>query len=185
MPDNNKNIDDSKFLDPTQILIDLNIEERMQVADFGAGSGYMTFQVSRMVGPKGYVYALDVKKSVIEHLNAEIKRRDLTNVSAIWTDIEMLGRNPITNARVDLVLIVNMLFQSTKHYDVLKEAYRIMKPGGRLVVIDWKKQAAPFGPPPDDRIDLDKFKEMAYTLGLNKVKEFEAGPYHFGVVFKK
>ena len=184
MPEN-KNIHDSQFLNPSKILKDLDIEGGMRIADFGAGSGYMSFEAAEMVGSGGIVYALDINKSAIEHIKTEAEHRQLAQLKTIWTNLEMIGKNPIQDAGVDLVMIINMLFQSTKHYEILKEAHRVLKPGGRLVAVDWKKQASPFGPPTDERIDLDKFKEMAYNLRLNKISEFEAGPYHFGVIFKK
>lgn len=185
MPEEKPAVHDSQFLDPNQILKHLNLEEGMYIADFGAGSGYMTFQAADLVGPTGKVYALDVKKSVIEHIANEIKERQLTNVKAVWTDLELVGKNPIPASTIDVVMIVNMLFQSTRHFEIMKEAKRVLKPAGRTLVIDWEKRSAPFGPPVDERLNLDQFKEMTYNLGLNKVQEFEAGPYHFGLIFRK
>lgn len=173
------------FLDPKKILLDMDLTEGMYIADFGAGSGYMSFQAAEMVGPRGRVYALDVQKPVIEHINQEIKARHLANIKVIWTDLEMVGRNPIPASSIDLVLLVNTIFQSTKKNEMLKEVVRQLKPTGRLLVVDWKKTSAPFGPRVDERVDLEKFKELAYNLGLNKIQEFDAGPYHFGLVFRK
>lgn len=173
------------FLNPIQILKDLNIEEGMNIADFGAGSGYMVFPAAEMVGKKGLIYALDVNKTVIAHLQKEAKQKNFSNIKTIWTNLEMVNRNPIKPNAVDLVLIVNMLFESTKYYEIIKEACRILKPAGRVVIIDWIKQATPFGPSLDERVNLEKLKQTAYSLGLNKIKEFEPCPYHFGIVFKK
>ncbi|MFH1712968.1 MAG: class I SAM-dependent methyltransferase [Candidatus Jacksonbacteria bacterium] len=174
------------FLNPIQILKDLNIEEGMNIADFGAGSGYMTFHAAKMIGKKGTIYALDVNKTVVAHLKKEAKQKNLSNIQTIWTNLEMVNRNPIKPNAIDLVLIVNMLFfESNKYYEVLKEAYRILKPAGRVVIVDWIKQATPFGPPLDERVNLEKLKQAAYNLGLNKIKEIEPGPYHFGLIFKK
>jgi len=177
--------DNAQFLDPTQILKDLNLEEGMIIADFGAGSGYMSFKAAEMVGKHGLVYALDVKKAVIEHLKNEIRRQGLDNVKSVWTNLEMVNYNPIKPGKVDIVMVVNMLFQSHKYADILAEAKRELKPGGKILVVDWKKTGAPLGPPVEERVDLEKIKQSAYTLELNKIREFEASPYHFGIVFKK
>ena len=174
------------FLDPHEVIKQLDIEEGMVIADFGAGTGYKTFAAAKLVGTgKGMVYALDVKKSVIEHLKGEIQRQNITNVKPVWTDLEMLGKNSVPPHSADLVLIVNMLYQSVKHHNVLEEARRILKPGGRLVIIDWIMQNTPFGPPIDERVNLEKIKQIAYDLEFNKIKEFQAGHCHFGVIFRK
>ncbi len=178
-------IDIQQFFDPDQILKDVGIEEGMIIADFGAGNGYMAFSAAPLVGSKGTVYALDVKKSVISHIRAEIKARSTSNIKLIWTNLEIFGANPIQDNSVDVVLIVNTLFQSQKHKEMLREAKRVTKSGGLIVIVDWKKESAPFGPPVDERVSIEKIKQIGYDMELNKIKEFSAGKYHFGIVFKK
>ena len=94
-----------KFLDPAKVLQEIGLEEGMQVADFGAGSGYFAFQASEMIGKNGNLYAMDVQKAVIDHLNKEIKHQGLTNFKTVWTDLEMVGHNPIPAGNIDLVLM--------------------------------------------------------------------------------
>ncbi|OGY72412.1 MAG: hypothetical protein A3H61_03785 [Candidatus Jacksonbacteria bacterium RIFCSPLOWO2_02_FULL_44_20] len=185
MTSQEQTIEVSKFFNPDQILKDIGIEEGMIIADFGAGNGYMTFSAVLLVGSKGTVYALDVKKSVISHIRAEIKARSISNIKLIWTNLEIFGANPIQDNSVDVVLIVNTLFQSRKHKQMLMEAKRVAKPGGLIAIVDWKKESAPFGPPVDERVSIEKIKQISYDMELNKIKEFSAGKYHFGMVFKK
>lgn len=173
------------FLNPIQILKDLNIEQGMDVADFGAGSGYISFIAAEMIGKKGTLYAMDVKKTIIKHLQKEVKQQNLSNIKVVWTNLEMVSRNPVKPNAIDMVLIINTLFESHKYYEILKEAHRILKHGGKIAIIDWIKQATPFGPPLDERVNLEKLKQIAYSLGLNKIKEWNPGPYHFGLIFKK
>ena len=73
----------TQFLDPNRVLSVIQIEERMKIADFGAGSGYMTFTAARLVGQQGLVYALDINKSVIAHLKGEIEHKVLVEQSAV------------------------------------------------------------------------------------------------------
>lgn len=173
------------FFDPDEILKEIGVEEGMTLADFGTGGGYITFRAAPLVGSKGLVYALDVKKSVVSHINAEVKARAVPNVKPVWTNLEIIGANPIAANSVDIVFIVNTLFQSRRHKAILKEAKRVAKPGGRIVIVDWRKESAPFGPPPDERVSIEKLKQIGYDEGLNKISEFSAGKYHFGIVFKK
>jgi ubiquinone/menaquinone biosynthesis C-methylase UbiE len=175
----------SQFLDPTKLFEFFKIEEGMKIADFGAGSGYITFMAAKLLGKSGVIYALDIKKSVISHLKNEVKQRDVTQLKPIWTNLEMANCNPIQTGTIDIVLIITMLFQSIRHKEILTEAYRVLKPDGIIVIVDWKKEKTPFGPPVEERVPLEKIKEIAYAIGLNRLNEFEPSPYHFGIIFKK
>lgn len=174
-----------QFLNPKFLLEKIGIKQNMKVADFGAGAGYMTFAAADLVGKDGLVYGLDVQKTVIEHLQTEIKRLKLANVQAIWTNLEKIGANPIKPLSLDIVLIVNTLYQSTKWGEILREALRALSVGGIILIVDWKSVSTAFGPSIDERVDIVKLKNLADNLGLNKINEFEAGPYHFGLVFRK
>lgn len=182
---NEKSTTIPQFFDPNDILKEIGVEEGMTVADFGAGSGYITFLVAPLVGARGIVYALDVKKTVVNHIDAEVKARAIKNIKPVWTNLEVSGANPISSNSVDIVFIVNTLFQSRRHEEILEEAKRVAKPGGIIVIVDWRKESAPFGPPTDERVSIEKLKQISYDKGLNKIREFSAGKYHFGLVFKK
>jgi len=175
----------AQFLDPKFLLEKIGIKQNMKVADFGAGTGYMAFAAADLVGRDGLVYALDVQKSVIKHLQTEIKRLKIANVQTIWTNLEKIGANPIKPLSLDLILIVNTLYQSTKQGEILREAIRALSAGGIILIVDWKSAGTAFGPSVDERVDIVKLKNLANNLGLNKIDEFEAGPYHFGLVFRK
>ena len=68
---------------------------------------------------------------------------------------------------------------------IIEEAKRLLKSQAKLLVIDWLKTATPFGPSVEKRIDPLKVKETANKIGLNLIEEFQAGPYHFGLIFQK
>ena len=175
----------SQFLDPNKLFGFFSVEEGMKIADFGAGSGYITFMAAKLLGKRGIIYALDIKKSVISHLENEVKQKNIAQLKPVWTNLEMVSYNPIQEATIDIVLIITMLFQSVRHKEILTEAFRMLKHGGIVVIVDWKKMKTTFGPPVDERVDLEKLKEIAYTIGLNRLNEFEPSLYHFGIIFKK
>jgi len=81
--------------------------------------------------------------------------------------------------------LINILFQSHKDDLVIKEAYRLLKIGGKLIIIDWKRVSTPFGPPMADRTKPEEIKGFAQTAGFKLVDEFEAGRYHYGMMFVK
>jgi ubiquinone/menaquinone biosynthesis C-methylase UbiE len=82
----------------------------------------------------------------------------------------------------DLVLMTNLLFQVEDMKKVLEEGKRVLKKNGRILVVDWKEEAE-VGP--EKRVSAEKVKEIAREVGLNLEKEFEAGIYHWGLIFGK
>ena len=169
-------------MNPLQILQKAGLKEGMSVADMGCGTqGHFVFSAAKIVGEKGVVYGVDILKSALAGVESQIKLQGAGNVKTVWSDIEIFGATKIRDASLDLVMLVNNLAKEA----MLKEALRLVKPGGKLLVVDWKTGAAPFGPPTKDRISPDIMKKAAEGLGVKLEQEFDAGTYHYGLVFIK
>jgi ubiquinone/menaquinone biosynthesis C-methylase UbiE len=176
----------AQFLKPQEIFAKVQIIEGMKVADLGCGNlGYFAIPAAKLVGKAGLVYAVDIQKSVLEAVHSRAKLDGLTNLETIWADLEKDGSNKIPKESVDLSLLVNILFQSKKHKEILQEASRILKKGGKLIVIDWKKIGIPFGPPVEIRVEPANIKALAATFGLRLIEETEFGDYFWGLIMEK
>ncbi|MFC1678377.1 class I SAM-dependent methyltransferase [Patescibacteria group bacterium] len=168
------------------ILEKANISEEMKVADLGCGNlGYFSFPSAIMVGEKGAIYAVDILKNVLETIERRAKQENITNIKTIWADLEVYRATKIEANSIDVAFLINTLYQSHKRVEIIREAIRILKKEGKLIVIEYKSIALPFGPPPEERVRIEALKEGAKRLGLKIDDEFSAGPYHFGLVFVK
>lgn len=177
----------NELLNPQQILREnLNITSGSYVGDFGCGgAGYFVMQTAKIVGENGLVYAVDILKSVLSNIESRAKELKLNNIKIIWSNLEKFGVCRINNESLDYGLIVNVLFQNKDRLAVLKESARMVKNGGKVLVIDWKEGRFPLGPEPDKKITPKELTDMAQEVGLSFYKEFEAGQYHYGMVFVK
>jgi ubiquinone/menaquinone biosynthesis C-methylase UbiE len=177
----------TELLSPKDILEKIGLEEGMVVADLGCGGmGYFTLQAAHLVGKKGKVYAVDILPFVLENVAERAKTRGLDEIiETIRSNLEIIGATKIKEGSVDLALLINIFFQTKKHENILREAYRLLKKKGRLVVIDWKKTYAPFGPPLEIRVLPEEIKKLAQKIGLREKFNFEAGAYHYGIVFER
>ncbi len=176
----------SQLLNAKQILDRAGIAEKMIVADLGCGTnGHFCFPAARLVGEKGLVYAVDVRKTALENIKSRSKLEGINCLKIVWSDLEIYGSTNIRSDFVDLSLLINILFQSQKPFNILKEAFRITKTGGKFVIIDWKKTHTPFGPSLDLRIDKNDIQAMFFRLGAEQIDNFDAGKYHFGMIFEK
>jgi len=176
----------NELLNPEKVLKKGGISYGFRVGDLGCGGmAYFTLQAGKMVGDKGQVYAVDVVKSILPSIETKIKLEGLTNIKTVWSNLEIFGATKIPEATLDLALVINVLFQSKKQKEIMEEAIRLLKKGGKLIVVDWQASGAPLGPQAKDRIPPEKVEEIAQSLNLKKEKSFEAGPYHYGFVFAK
>ncbi|RJQ13748.1 class I SAM-dependent methyltransferase [Candidatus Parcubacteria bacterium] len=172
------------FLRPELVLPQLPLQNGFSVADFGAGSGYFTILMAQRVGPEGKIYAVDVLSEALEAVRSRAKMIGVANIETKRADLEVYGSTGIADGSIDMVLIANVLFQSQKKDEVLKEASRMLKTGGFLVLIDWHKENFPYshGGWPFNEEDAKKFCEKA---GMKFDKKIDAGAYHWGLIFKK
>jgi len=176
----------NELIDAKKILESADIAEGMRVADLGCGArGYFTLQAAKMVGTKGIVYAVDILKSALSAVESNARLHGLPNIRTVWSDLEKYGATKLPEQYIDLALLMNILFQVKDRETVLKEAIRLIKPSGKLLIADWKKTGAPFGPPVEERCSPEEVKRIVGGLGLKLLKEFEAGPYHYALLFAK
>jgi len=176
----------TELLDSISILKKIDLSPGMKVADLGCGgSGHFSFQVARIVGDEGVVYAVDILKSVLRTIEVKAKLEGINNIKTVWSNLEVLGAAKIEDGFLDVALLVNILFQSKKHQEIFKETARVLKRGGKLLVIDWKPTGGAFGPPIQNRVKKDSLRMIATGEGFRVREEFEAGQYHFGIIFEK
>lgn len=174
------------LLDVYAILTKLGIKEGDVVGDLGCGGGgHFVIASAKMAGVRGTIYAVDVQKSVLEYIESRAKIDQIETIKTVWANLEKFGSVKIPDNECDIAILANVLFQNKDFSTILREAARIIKPGGRLAVIDWKKIAAPFGPPVELRVGEDVVKHYGQEAGLKFVDEFDAGQYHYVLIFMK
>lgn len=174
------------LLDAKLILEKVHLKDGMKVADLGCGaSGHFVFPSARLVGKKGVVYAVDIMKTILNTIEKRAKIDNLPNVLTVWSDLEIFGATKIEAGSLDAAYLINTLYQSKKRMEIVREAVRLIKKKGKLIVVEWKSSALPFGPSIEDRVDRDLLKTGAAGLELNILEEFEPGEYHYGIIFEK
>ncbi len=165
---------------PDEVLKALALREGEVVADIGAGSGYFALRFARAVGDAGRVYAVDVSPDMIRHLNRRLRDTGIRNVVPVLSDPD----DPLLpDASVDRFVIVD-----TWHHIDDKEKYlglmkRMLKPGGKVVHIDFQKRELPVGPPVGMKIARDDLVRQMEAAGFRLVAEHGFLPYQYFLVF--
>ncbi len=176
-----------EFINATDILKNkLGVFYGAQVADLGCGAtGHFVFKLSKLVGQEGLVYAVDILKMVLKNINNRADLFGIKNIKTVWSNLEKYGATEINDNSLNFALLVNILFQSKMPERIIREASRMLKHGGKLLVIDWRAGRFPFGPSAEMKIDPNRVVDLALGAGLKKVKQFEAGQFYYGIVFDK
>lgn len=174
------------LIDPHKIFSAIGLAAGMRVADLGCGrTGHFVFLAARAVGETGVVYAVDIMKDVLENIKSRIRSENYANVQPVWSDIEKAGGTPVPEKSLDACFMVNVMFQLKSRAAAIKEAGRLLKDGGFLVIVDWAKKIGPLGPEPEVMLSPEIASRLAAEAGLAEVKNFPAGDYHFCSIFKK
>ncbi|PIR92470.1 hypothetical protein COU01_01610 [Candidatus Falkowbacteria bacterium CG10_big_fil_rev_8_21_14_0_10_44_15] len=174
------------LIDPQIVITKAQIGERMLVGDLGCGrTGHFIFPIAAAVGEYGTVYAVDILKDVLTNIEHRAQQENIKQIKTVWSNLEMFKATKVESSSLDVALLINILFQSDKRSEIIREAVRLLKRGGKLLVIDWKKIAVPFGPSIEERINKENLIAVCQRLGLELLEEFNAGEYHFGMVFLK
>lgn len=172
------------FVKPEKTLHDMNIAEGMTVVDFDAGAGYYTMALAKKVGIHGKVFAIDTRLDLLTRIASDARSLNYKNVEVLRGNIEAKNGSGLLNKSVDRVIIANTLFVCDHPDRVIKEAIRIVKNKGKVIVIDWVDSFNHLGPHPDCIIPkeyiISWFNKESFVLD----KEFDAGSYHYGLVFK-
>lgn len=173
------------FLEPQKILAQFHIDPGMKIADMGAGTGFYAFLISELVGPSGKVYAFDVVKDLLSKLKNDALAKNLNNIEVVWCDLDEIDGTTLQNNIIDRVVITNTLFQMEKKDNFIKEAYRILKPNGKMLLVDWSDSYSGLGPAAGEVVKPDAARVLCEHTGFIFEKEINAGDHHYGFVFNK
>jgi len=174
---------DAQFSSPRDNVLQLGLREGMTVGDFGAGSGHYTRAAAAAVGQVGKVYAIDVQEDVLKHLRLNLHEQHHGIIDAVWGDIEKSGGTHLRNQSLDAIMLANTLFQVENRPGLLEEIRRVLKSGGKLMVIDWAGSYGGMGPAPEQVITEHEAEALFINDGFHKVKSFRAGSHHYGIIF--
>jgi len=173
------------FSDPVKIVGQCGIQAGMEIADLGSGSGFYSLAAGKALMSTGKVYAIDVQKDLLSKLKNHATKEKVYNIEVVWGDIEKLGGTKLRDHSVDMAMICNVFFQVENKPETIKEVKRILKPGGRVLFVEWASSYGGTGPHPDAVVKKDMGREMFEKSGFHVDREISTGSHHYGFIFKK
>jgi len=173
----------TQFFNPSHVLNLLGLNhDVVDVADFGCGYGTFAIPAAKVIS--GKIYAFDIEPEMIEAVEQKAKALSLDNVEAVLRDFLLEG-SELRDGSVDYVFLFNILHLERPE-SLLREAYRILKVGGRMGIIHWNYDpTTPRGPPMDIRPRPEQCKHWAESVGFIFEKRLDLKPYHYGLILRK
>ncbi|MDB5188796.1 MAG: type 11 methyltransferase [Candidatus Nomurabacteria bacterium] len=173
------------FMDPVKILAACSIQSTNTVADFGAGSGFVAQAAASLV-PQGQVFAIEINKELVTRITRDAVDHRLSNLHVLWGDVEEFEGTKLAAGSVDIVLCFNILFVLEDKADVVKEAFRVLKTGGKIVVVDWTESFGGLGPQPHHIFTQAMAEALLTSVGFKKRTDtLPAGDHHYAILFEK
>lgn len=169
-----------ELLPPDKTLLMLGLKEGMHVADIGCGSGYFSIPAAKIVGSEGFVYGTDIYQELVDYCTNRAKEENVDKNTLFLEGQETVI--PIPDSIVDVVLIANVVHELLEPKASFQEIMRVLKPGGKVLVIEWKKQDTQMGPPVEERIDAVEAEEMLKNYGFGVENYYDLGATHYAVV---
>ena len=175
----------SGFFSPAETLVKLGLTGSCRdVVDFGCGYGTFTIPAARIV--RGTVHALDIEADMLEATRRKADEAGLANICVERRDFVADGTG-LPEAGVDYVMLFNILHCEQPEV-LLREAWRILSPGGRLGIMHWNYDpSTPRGPSMDIRPRPEQCRDWAIAVGFELAvsDKIDLPPYHYGWVMEK
>jgi len=166
---------------PDELVKALGLRPGMAVAGLGAGTGYMSRRLSEAVGPRGTVFAVDTEPSLVAHLRERAERERTANVVPVLASPD----NPrLPAAGVDLVLVLDAYHHLDGRIRYFRDLAAVLRPGGRIAVVDWHKRPLPVGPEPAHKIPREQVVSEMTAAGWALDSEPDVIPYQYFLIFR-
>ncbi len=165
---------------PAEVVSALGLKPGEVVADIGAGSGYFAVRLARAVGEAGWVFGVDISPEMILHLNRRLRDAGVPNVRTILSAPD----DPLLpDGSVDVFFICDTWHHIDERPKYLALMKRMLRPGGRIAIVDFHKRPLHFGPPLEMKIAREDVLKAMEAAGLRLAAEHSFLPYQYFLVF--
>ncbi|SHG88004.1 Methyltransferase domain-containing protein [Thermosyntropha lipolytica DSM 11003] len=155
-----------ELLPPDEILKGIGLGPGMIMADIGCGIGYFTLPAARLAGKEGKIIALDLSEEMLAVLKEKLALENIDNVDVIKNEENKL---PLEDNSVDIGFLCHVMHEAENRSVFLKEVKRIIKPGGKIVIIEWEKKETESGPPLEHRISREEMQKLLKEAGFRDI----------------
>lgn len=156
------------------VLARLALPDDAVVGDLGCGPGIFTLPFARAC-PAGVVFASDIEPAQLDVVRERIRETNLRNIVPILASQDDAHFPP---GMLDVVFVADTYHHLEDRVDYMKRLAKALKPGGRLVILDYKPGPLKIGPPPEHKLAAGVMRRELIEAGWKLVETFDTHPYH-------
>jgi ubiquinone/menaquinone biosynthesis C-methylase UbiE len=166
---------------PEAVLNKFGLKEGMAVLDVGTGTGFYLPYLSKLVGEKGKVYAVDIEPKLLDYAKKRVEDLRLKNVEVLKSEENSI---PLPESSIDFIFMAFVFHELKEPQKYLEEIKRVAKVDATLLIIDWTKIDRDIGPPPSEVYSEDEVQNYLKGAGI-EVKRIEMfNKYAYGIAGK-
>jgi ubiquinone/menaquinone biosynthesis C-methylase UbiE len=167
---------------PDDALAALDLKPGMLVGDIGAGTGYYSIRIAKRIQPGGVVYANDIQAGMLQRLRAHAAAEQVSNVRTILgTESDPM----LPPEKLDLVVLIDVYHEFSRPQRMLQGIRSGLKPGGRLVLFEYRKEDPAVPIRPEHKMSLAEVKAEVTPEGFHFEKSVETLPWQHIIFFTK
>lgn len=167
-----------ELFDPEKTLKQFGLKPGYKVLDIGTGAGFYLPYLSKMVGETGKVYAIDSQEPAVDYAKNKVQKLGLTNVEVIKSEENKI---PLPDHTIDFAYMCFVFHELTSPTEFLSELVRVLKPGGLIGIVEWKKEDRDKGPPKEEVPSEWELGLALEDAGIKVGRMVELGKYCYGV----
>ncbi|HVY70146.1 MAG TPA: class I SAM-dependent methyltransferase [Verrucomicrobiae bacterium] len=167
---------------PDLALTALKLKSGDAVADIGAGTGYFSWRMAKLVGEKGVVYAVDIQQEMLDLLAQKMAERKITNVKGV---LGTISDPKLPEKAVDLVIMVDVYHEFSHPFEMMTNICRSLKPGGRVVFVEYRGEDPQVPIKRLHKMTLAQVRKEMALQPLEYVESIESLPRQHVIVFRK
>lgn len=171
----------SEWQQVDKVIRAIGLREGHTIADIGGGSGYFSRSFAKVVGPTGVVYCCDIATNLLEYLQERAKEENLHNIVTVYAAMD---RPMLPLASVDILFICDTNHHLQDRVNYHQGLKKYLKPNGKLVIIDWKKQQQKVGPPPSHNLAKEEVLQELSEAGWTLIKEETFLEYQYFLIYQ-
>jgi len=172
-----------ELIDRARFFDGLGAGKSTVLLDIGCGRGDYTIALAEAIGPAGRIYAMDAWDEGLTQARERAARLELDNVKTLLADANK--GIPLPDRSVDICLMATVLHDLLRESTgevALRETARVLRPDGRLAVVEFKKAEDGHGPPVHIRLSEEEVKAVLASFGFEPGQASDIGPYHYLIV---